>query len=130
MTPEGWAAYLHWRPEFAKAIDPRRYTMAYLDEMVSAGNFLFDCTDDAAILTEARSYPTGIWEVWGFCAAGNKTTIKDVLIPMAEKRAEAWGAAASIINSRPAWGRIMEGDGYEPYKVEIRKPLANEANGA
>lgn len=120
---ERFEAYGRWRLRLFSALDARRYTIEYVDRMVEVGALLCDACDDAAILTEAKVWPTGIWEVWGFCAAGNRHSIRSKLIPIAERRGQMHGAAAAIVHSRPAWAKILADDGYEPYQVEIRKPL-------
>jgi hypothetical protein len=113
--------YLHWRPEFAKALDPARYTIEWVDAQLEAGLYLLDATDKAAILTEAKVYPTGAWEVHGVLAAGDMREIADILIPLAEERARRAGAIGASIASRPGWARVLRGAGYQVEQVELRK---------
>lgn len=123
IPPEAWTAYLHWRPEFAKAIDEALYPLAWLDQRVAQGSAILLAADDAAILYEYRRYPSGAWQVEGLVAAGNAATIIDDLIPLAEQEAIEVGAIAAQIESRPGWMRLLRTRGYRPYQTTIRKVL-------
>ena len=124
MTPEGWAAYLHWRPEFAKAIDEALYPLSWLDSQVARGEARFAYTDTAAILYEYKHYPSGAFQVEGLVAAGDVEAIVEFLIPFVEAEAAHAGAVAAQIASRPAWARVLRERGYVPYQAAIRKVLA------
>lgn len=115
-------AYQRWRPEFAKALDPRRYTIEHVDGFVASGRYVLDATDDAAVLTEAVLYPTGNWEVHGVIAAGSLQEIRRTLIPRVEQRAMENGAVAASISSTAGWARVLGNDGYRVYQVTMSKP--------
>lgn len=118
-----WQAYLHWRPAFAKAIDPALYPLPWLDAQVASGAARLLCTDNAAILYEYKQYPSGAWQVEGLVAAGDADAIINELIPAAEQEAAQAGAVAAQISSRPGWMRLLRQRGYEPYQATIRKVL-------
>jgi hypothetical protein len=121
MQPAMSSDYARWRPEFAKALDPARYTIEWVDAMLEAGHYVFDATDRAAIITEALVWPTGNWEVKGVCSAGDVSETINILIPLAEERARQAGAIGSVISSRRAWQRLLRNKGYDLYRTEIRK---------
>lgn len=124
ITEEGWAAYCHWRPEFAKAMDEDLYPLSWLDDQVARDEARFAYTETAAILYEYKQYPSGAFQVEGLVAAGDVETIARVLIPFVETEAAHAGAVAAQIASRPAWARVLREQGYAPYQTTIRKPLA------
>jgi hypothetical protein len=124
IPPEAWTAYLHWRSEFAKAIDEALYPLAWLDERVAEGSARIVAIPDAAIVYEYRQYPSGAWQVEGLVAAGDAKAIIDVLIPLAEQEAAQAGAIAAQIESRPGWMRLLRSRGYRSYQTTIRKVLA------
>ncbi len=78
-------------------------------------------TDDAAMLTELRRYPTGAVEIHGLVAAGDLDSIRDELIPKAENWAKRAGCIAAVIESRPGWAKAMKSAGYAVHQVAIRK---------
>jgi hypothetical protein len=123
MQPAMSSDYARWRIEFAKALDPAHYTIEWVDAQLEAGLYLLDATDKAAILTEAKVYPTGVWEVHGVLAAGDMREIADILIPLAEERARRAGAIGASIASRPGWARVLKSRGYRIDQVEVRKDL-------
>lgn len=118
------AAYHKWRPEFEKVMDPRMYTIGWLDGQVWSGRAQFWGDNRAGIVAELRFYPTGAFDVHGLVAAGDVQTIKNILIPAAEHWAKSLGAIGAVIESRPAWARLLKQSGYEPHQVSVRKDLA------
>lgn len=114
-------AYARWREEFAKALDPEFYSIGWLDGRVANGSAQFFSTDRAAILTELRTYPTGWIELHGLVAAGDRSEIKNRLIPEAENFGQMSGAKSAVIQSRPGWAREMKAHGYSTFQVAIRK---------
>jgi len=115
--------YLRWRDEFAKVLDPARYSIEWLDRRIEDGSALFACCGDAAIVVEFREYPTGAKDLHGLIAAGRLESIVGVLIPQAEMFAKAQGALAAIIESREGWMKALVERGYQPYQRSIRKVL-------
>ena len=117
------ADYLRWRPEFAKVLDPARYTIQWLDGRIEDGEAIFACCGDAAIVVEFREYPTGAKDLHGLIAAGRLESIVGVLIPQAEMFGKANGCLAAVIESRPAWMKALVEYGYELHQACIRKVL-------
>lgn len=118
-----WTAYQHFRERFREALDERLYPLAYLDRLIRSGQAKFIWADDAAIVFEIRVYPSGAKDLHGLVAAGNLETIIGELIPAAEAWAKAHGCLGAVIESRPAWAKVMKSSGYEPHQVAVRKEL-------
>lgn len=115
--------YLRFRDEIAKVLDPRTHTIGWLDAQVWSGQAMVWAEDDAIILAEIKSYPTGANELHGLVAAGNAETIIDTLIPAAEQWARGHNFLFTSIASRPGWERLLKGAGYEMHQIYIRKEL-------
>ena len=121
-------SYIRFRPLLAEALDPRLYTVEFLDWLWMASQHdervRFWFSDNAAIVVEVRAYPTGAKVIHGLAAAGELGEIVELLIP----RAEAWGSAIgcvlAIIESRPGWARTLKQHGYEPHQQALRKEIA------
>lgn len=115
--------YRRFRERFAEALDPRLFTIEHLDGLLASGAAHFFASEDAAIVTEFKTYPTGVRAVVGLIAAGDLDQIEQVLIP----RAEAWGrmngCALALIESRPGWQRRLKRYGYEPHQVSLIKEI-------
>jgi len=116
-----WDGYLLFRPAFETAIDPRLYTMDWLDRRILDGDALFWRTDRAAIVAEVRRYPTGNRDIHGLIAAGDLDDITGVLIPQAEAWARSAGCIGAVIESRSGWVRRLRGRGYSCHQVALRK---------
>lgn len=122
MVPD-WAGYLRFRPAFGEVIDPRYYTLTWLDGQLLHGNVKFWRTDNAAILAELKHYPTGARDVHGLIAAGDLAEIIETLIPLAEQWGRDNGCIGALIESRPAWARALKPYGYEHHQTIVRKEL-------
>lgn len=118
-----WSHYLRFRPQLLSAVDQSLYPSAWIDAQVYAGLFQFRCTERAAILFEAKIYPSGQKDVHGILAAGDLSEIAEILIPQAEAWGRAHGCSGSIIESRGGWAKLLRGHGYVPHQVAIRKEL-------
>lgn len=116
------AEYQRWRDGFAEALDPRFYTIAYVDELIWTGAANFFSNEHAAAIAEIRIYPTKAMDVHGLVAAGDVNAIIELIAEI-----EAWGKSlgciGGVIESRPAWARIMKSKGYEPHQIAVRKDL-------
>ena len=112
-----------WEPQFAEAMDQRLYTPEWLKATVEGGRAQFWSSDKAAIVSELRFYPTGAVDLHGIVAAGDVDEIVGVLIPAAEEWAKKAGCLGAIIESRPAWRRLLATSGYEPHQLALRKEL-------
>lgn len=117
------ARYIAWRGELAKALDPRLYTIEYLDSLVSLGVVVPIFGERAIIIVEVKEYPTGARAVSGVIAAGDLREIELSLIPQAEAWGQSLGCTFGMIESRAAWGRIMAKHGYAPFQVCLIKEL-------
>ncbi|WPZ05489.1 hypothetical protein [Pelagerythrobacter marinus] len=115
----GEQAYLPFREQFV-ALDPERYPPEYIDAQVWAGFWACWGTENAAILAEIKTYPSGLREVHGLAAAGDVQEIV-ALIPMAEAWGKQQGCRLASIESRPGWAKVL--DGYEVDQVRIVKEL-------
>lgn len=116
--------YYFWRAAFAEVIDPRFYTLEWLDQELIDGRAKIWWNDQAAIVATIREYPTGAKEVHGLIAAGEVKAIR-ALIPEAERWGRREGAIVASIESRAAWTRALANDGYLPWQVAIRKELGS-----
>lgn len=115
--------YMKFRDGFASILDERFYYIEWLDKQVISGAYKLLATEDAAILVELKSYPTGAMELHGVAATGNMHSIVSELIPRAEQYGREVGCMIASIESRPGWVRALKGDGYEVHQTCIRKEL-------
>lgn len=122
MVPD-WAGYLLFRDRFASVMDERLYEIGWLDRRVLDGSAVFMRSDNAGIVSEVRTYPTGFREVHGLVAAGALDEIVAELIPAAEQWGRAHGCVGAVIESRPGWARSLKASGYEVSQVAVRKDL-------
>lgn len=114
--------YQQWRSAFAEAMDPRFYTIDYLDTLVFTGRAFLWANDDAAIVAEFKHFPTGARAIHGLVAAGDLEAIKGLI-----RTAEAWGkeqgCVGALIESRPAWAKILKAEGYSPFQQSVWKDI-------
>lgn len=115
--------YLRFRQAFAEVMDPRLYTIDWLDRQVVTGGVKFWATEDAAIIAQIKTYPTGAMDIEGLIAAGDMADIVNLLIPAAEQWAKAVGCIGAIIQSREGWARALKPHGYRIYQTALRKEL-------
>lgn len=118
-----WATYQDWRQAFGAVMDPRLYTLEWLDRQIEDNVFRFTSAPDAALVTEVRIYPTGAFDLHFMVAAGNLDTLVNVLRPEAEAWAKCMGAIGAIVESREGWAKALKAVGYEPYQMTCRKDL-------
>lgn len=116
------AAYLRHRDEIAELLDPRLYTIEWLDREITRGRAYVMGSDTAVIVFEFKHYPTGAMDIHGLVAAGELTAIKG-LIEQAENFARDHGCIGAQISSREGWAKALEPAGYRLYQVTIRKEL-------
>lgn len=126
MTPldpaAQWLEYQPWRSRFAEAIDPRLYTIDYLDRRILDCSARVWTSPRAAVITEIKTYPTGASAVHFLIVAGEKDAIK-AFGPPVEAWARSIGCIGALIESRPAWAREMKAEGYEVHQISIWKDL-------
>lgn len=121
MIPLQWLEYQPWRDELAKALDPRFYTIDYLDGRVTGRSVRVFACPEAVLLMELRHYPTGRFDGHALIAAGDASAIGGKL----REEAEAWlrdiGAIGAIVESRAGWAKALRPHGYRTYQVALRK---------
>ena len=120
MIPEG---YLAFRDALEGVIDPRYYTIGWLDWKIISGKYKFWRGDRSGIITEIREYPTGAKDIHCIIAAGDMNEIIHDLAPQAEAYGREQGCIASIVESREGWARALAPSGYVIHQVAIRKGL-------
>lgn len=116
----GWP---RWRDSFAAILDPRFYTIVWLEGELAAGRVQLLASDRAAVLIGVRAYPTGAREVHGLAAAGALDEIRSRLIPAAEAWGRANNCVVASIDSRPGWARTLRAEGYALHQCCLRKEL-------
>ncbi|WP_370309306.1 hypothetical protein [Sphingobium abikonense] len=120
--PPGWSDYLRWRAAFAAILDPRFYTIEWLDGEVWSGRIRLFSSEKSAILCALKPYPTGAIVLEGMAAAGELSDIKPT-IAIAEEWGRSIGCVCAEIASRPGWAKVMREDGYDIHQIAIRKAL-------
>lgn len=114
--------YLRFRDRFAEAIDTRLYSLDHLDAMMLSGRGKCWCSENAAIVAEIKTFPTGAKAVCGVIAAGELEEIV-ALIKHAEEWGRVHGCQFGMIESTAGWQRVMKKHGYETFQVSLIKPL-------
>jgi hypothetical protein len=122
-----WAQhYLSRRDDLASVLDPRCYSIDWLDEQVVTGAFQIWSSDDAVVLSEVKTYPAGARDVHFLIATGSLAAISEL-----RERAEQWGRSAGFefvsAASRPGWTKVLGRHGYTLHQVEMRKELNDGA---
>lgn len=115
--------YLRFRDQFAAALDPRFYTIEFLDGLIHDGLVLVIANEHSAIVVEIKEFPSGARAVSGVIAAGDKQEIASSLIPQAEAWGKANGCSFGMIESRPGWARVMKKHGYEMHQMTLVKEI-------
>lgn len=124
MIPVQWVDYHPWREEFAKALDPRFYTIDYLDSRINENSVRIFTCPEAALIVELRHYPTRRFDGHVLLAAGSPGHVVSVLRPRAETWLRDIGAEGAIVESRPGWARLLKQHGYEAHQMTLRKDFA------
>jgi len=123
FPPQAWDEYHRHRDEIEALLDPRQYSIDWLDlELLNKRALAFG-SPDAVIVIALRIYPMGAVELHGLVAAGALDGIL-ALIDQAESWGRAHGCVFASIASRPGWQRVLKGRGYAPFQVELRKELS------
>jgi len=117
-----WLAYLDRRDDIAGILDPRCYTIDWLDGEVGAGRIGISSNAGAVIGFEVKTYPAGARELHGMFAVGD---VGDCLAlwDAVEAQATGEGFEFAAIASREGWARVMRSRGYVVHQTEIRKEL-------
>ena len=123
MIVPDWAGYLRFRTQIASVMDPRFYTVEWLDQQILSGAHSLFVGDSAAIVTEIRTYPTWARELHGVVAAGDLAEIRDILIPQALEYGRLFGCVQAVIESREGWGPVLKNMGFEKHQTTFRKAL-------
>lgn len=118
-----WAGYLSFRPAFSEVIDERYHTLDWLDAQVLQGKVQFWNSDNAALLTEIKTYPTGARDIHVVISAGDMREVVEILRPQAEEFGREAGCLAATVESRVGWARALKPHGYESHQLTVRKEL-------
>jgi hypothetical protein len=121
--PVQWCDYLPWRAAFARALDPRFHTIDYLDGRINEGSVRLFACGEAALILELRPYPTGNFDGHVLIAAGDPAAVVGTLRPRAEAWLKSIGALGALVESRPAWARLLGAHGYRTHQLTVRKDL-------
>jgi hypothetical protein len=124
MIPD-WAGYLRFRGDFADVMDERYHTLDWLDDQILEGKVKFWRSENAALLTEIKHYPTGAMDIHVTIAAGNMREVVEILRPQAERYGKDLGCIGSTVESRPGWAKVLKPYGYEAFQLTVRKELAD-----
>jgi hypothetical protein len=119
-------SYGLYRSAFHDLLDPRFYTIEWIDQGVAGGKITALGNEHACILVEIKTYPAGGKEVHGLCAAGDLAMILK-LIGDAECWGRSQGCIVASVASREAWVRVLADRGYAPFQIEVRKELCDGA---
>ena len=113
--------YDKWRHRLARANDPALIPITHVDELLAEGLAQFWATDDAAIVTQLRTWPGGAVTVEVVAAAGKKA---DIIGPLHESAA-AWamtqGATHVMVAGRDGWRRELPD--FRHYQTLLLKEL-------
>jgi hypothetical protein len=122
MIPD-WGGYLSFRDAFVEVMDERYHTLPWLDQQVLSGKVQFWRSDNAAMITEIRDYPTGSKDIHALIAAGDLDEIIAIITPQAEEWARERGCIAAQVESREGWARALRSSGYQTHQLIVRKEL-------
>lgn len=118
-----WADYLRFRLDFAAILDPRFYTVEWLDEQILSGAMRLFYHGDSAILVSVRTYPTGAKELHAEAATGELKAIEASLIPQFLDFGRSQGCEIAVVQSRPGWVKVMQRHGFQVSQISVRKDL-------
>ena len=124
MSPPGWDEYLRWRDDFAAILDPRFYTVEWLDGEVWSGRIRLFSGPNSCILASIKPYPTGALELHVMAATGELNEIISSTIVSVETWARSIGCIVAVIESRAGWLKVMKASGYKLHQTAIRKELS------
>jgi hypothetical protein len=85
--------------QFAEALDPRFYTIDYLDERINGNTVRIFTCPEAALIVELRHYPTKAFDGHVLIAAGDPMAVVDQLRPRAEQWLRDIGAIGAIVEA-------------------------------
>ena len=118
-----WPDYLRFRDDLAGILDPRFYTIRWLDGEIWSGRIRLFSGPKSCILVSLKVYPTGLKECHVEAAAGELSELVSTTIRRVEEWAQQQGCSTIVIQSREGWLKVMKSSGYSPYQTAIRKEL-------
>lgn len=110
-----------WRDEIAKACDGSHQTIESIEAQIAQGELIPLHTDNAFYLVQIVPYPTetACQIVW---SAGVLEHVVHDLVHV-----HAWalqrGCTEILVEGRPGWKRALQGAGYVPWSITLRRPL-------
>jgi len=122
FPPNGWQQYQGRRGAIANILDPRCYTIEWLDTMVVNGDALVFASKEAVIVMAVKQYPAGATELHGLVCVGDMNAAL-LLLDEAEAWANQQRVTFSCVASREGWRRVLKDRGYSLYQTELRKEL-------
>ncbi len=124
MAARAMTPYQRHRDAIAALLDPRCYTIDWLDGQIERGDMIAFGNDAAAIVVAVKQYPAGATELHGMVAAGDLAVILKLIV-----KAEHWaierGITFACIASRSGWSKVLLRHGYSVYQTVLRKDLSD-----
>lgn len=121
-----WAGYCLFRPAFLQVMDERYHTLPWLDAQILEGKVQFWRSENAALLTEIKPYPTGARDIHVVISVGDLREIIGILRPLAEQYGRDNGCIGATVESRAGWARALKPYGYEAHQLTVRKELGGD----
>ena len=119
---DGGDLWARWRPEIERATVGGHHTIEAIEADLASGRSLLWATPDCCIIAQFHRYPGGHFACHLQWAAGSLEAILTDLDSI-EAEAKAQGCTEMLIDGRMAWMRLLQGRGYAPWSVTIRKEL-------
>ena len=107
----------------AIAKSPEPYTEAEVLESVSTGYAKMFKADDSIMILTLQEHGDGSRSAHCWMASGKLDTIKNELMPQAEKWAKDNGCNRATIEGRRGWARVLRDAGYREETVTLGKQL-------
>lgn len=119
-----WPEYLRFRDDLAGILDPRFYTVQWLDGELWSGRIRLFADANSCILATLKVYPTGLKECHVEAAAGELSELVSTTIRRVEEWAQQQGCSTIVIQSREGWLKVMKASGYNLHQTAIRKAIS------
>jgi hypothetical protein len=114
-----WARF---RDQFREAMEPGLWTIEDLEQKIAHRRAFFFPGRNAALVGEIEEYPGGALLFQVIWAVGDVAELLG-MAPGVEALARMMGCSGMLIEGRPAWVRLLKGQGYEPWSATVFKAL-------